>query len=88
VLSVSDQGIGIPAGHEERIFERFYQVDGTIRRQYGGSGLGLALVKEIVERHRGTVTVESREGEGTTFRVCLPEVEAEKVSALWRDDAV
>ena len=80
MLSVSDNGIGIPEGHEARIFERFYQVDGTIRRQYGGSGLGLALVKEIVERHHGSVTVESRWGEGTTFRVYLPEAEPETVA--------
>jgi signal transduction histidine kinase len=72
VLRVSDTGIGISETHVGRIFERFYQVDGTIRRQFGGSGLGLALVKEIVEGHQGTVQVESRPGEGSTFEVRLP----------------
>ena len=72
VLQVTDSGIGIDAQHQARIFERFYQVDGTSRRTHGGCGLGLALVKEIVERHGGTVTVESQPGEGSTFTVTLP----------------
>jgi signal transduction histidine kinase len=72
LLQVSDSGIGIDPQHQERIFERFYQVDGTSRRTHGGCGLGLALVKEIVERHGGTVTVESQPGEGSTFSVALP----------------
>jgi signal transduction histidine kinase len=72
VLRVSDTGIGIPDEYRERIFERFFQVDGTTTREHGGSGLGLALVKEIVERHSGTVHVESRIGEGSTFVVRLP----------------
>jgi signal transduction histidine kinase len=72
VLQVADSGIGIDSEHQDRIFERFYQVDGTSRRTHGGCGLGLALVKEIVERHGGTVTVESQPGEGSTFTVTLP----------------
>jgi signal transduction histidine kinase len=72
VLRVTDTGIGIAADHQERIFERFYQADGSTRRRYGGSGLGLALVKEIVEAHGGAVTVESRLGQGSTFEVWLP----------------
>jgi signal transduction histidine kinase len=72
LMSVSDTGIGIPAGHHERIFDRFYQVDGTFRRVYGGSGLGLALVKEIVETHRGTIRVQSEPGQGSTFTVEFP----------------
>jgi len=72
ILEVSDTGVGIPPDQLERIFERFYQVDGSARRRYGGVGLGLALVKEIVEAYGGNVTVESQVGEGTTFTVSLP----------------
>jgi signal transduction histidine kinase len=72
VLEVSDTGIGIPADQVERIFERFYQVDGSTTRHYGGTGLGLALVKEVVEAHGGQVEVESVVKEGSTFRVRLP----------------
>jgi signal transduction histidine kinase len=72
VLQVVDSGIGIAPEHIGRIFERFYQVDGTSRRTHGGCGLGLALVKEIVERHGGTVAVDSVPGKGSTFTVLLP----------------
>jgi signal transduction histidine kinase len=72
VVSVTDTGIGIPPHHHERIFERFTQVDGSIRRKYGGSGLGLALVKQIVEAHKGTVKVESKLGKGSKFTIRLP----------------
>jgi signal transduction histidine kinase len=71
-LEVSDTGIGIAAADQERIFERFYQVDGSTRRVHGGCGLGLALVKEIVERHGGRVAVDSRLSQGSTFTVTLP----------------
>ena len=72
VLQVADTGIGIAPEHHERIFERFYQVDGTTRRRYGGSGLGLAVVKEITEAHGGAVMVQSQLGQGSTFTVTLP----------------
>lgn len=72
VLRVADTGIGIAPEHQERIFERFYQVDGSTQRRYGGSGLGLALIKEIVEAHGGVVKVDSRLGQGSTFAVWLP----------------
>jgi signal transduction histidine kinase len=76
ILQVTDTGIGIADEHMGRIFDRFYQVDGTTRRRHGGSGLGLALVKEIVETHGGSVTVESLVGQGTTFSVRLPAAQA------------
>lgn len=72
ILQVADTGIGIPPEHRDRIFERFYQVDGSTRRRYGGMGLGLALVKEVVEKLGGSVGVESEVGKGTTFTVILP----------------
>jgi signal transduction histidine kinase len=71
-LEVSDTGVGIPPDQLEHIFKRFYQVDNSIWRQYGGVGLGLALVKELVETYGGSVAVESQVGEGSTFTVLLP----------------
>ncbi|GAA4405449.1 two-component regulator propeller domain-containing protein [Nibrella viscosa] len=71
-LRVGDTGIGIPADHLPRIFERFYQVDGTINRSYEGTGIGLALVNELVKVLGGTITVSSTAGTGTTFTVNLP----------------
>ncbi|MFL7793464.1 MAG: GAF domain-containing protein [Anaerolineae bacterium] len=71
-LEVSDTGVGIPEDKLERVFERFYQVDGSARRRYGGVGLGLALVKEIVEAYGGHVTVESELGKGSAFTAHMP----------------
>jgi two-component system sensor kinase FixL len=72
ILQVTDTGIGIPSDKLHLIFERFYQVDGSTTRQYGGVGLGLALVKDIVEAHGGQIRVDSQVGVGTTFTVLLP----------------
>ncbi len=72
VLSVRDYGPGIAAGHLPRLTERFYRVDVAESRDKGGTGLGLAIVKHIVNRHRGRLAVESRPGEGATFRVAVP----------------
>jgi GAF domain-containing protein len=71
-VSVRDEGIGISSDSMGRIFERFYQVDGSTRRRYGGMGVGLALVWEIVELHDGTVQAESEPGKGSTFTISLP----------------
>ncbi len=71
-ISVRDQGIGIPARDLERIFERFYRVDRARSRATGGTGLGLSIVRHVAQAHGGDVTVESTEGEGSTFRFRLP----------------
>jgi two-component system sensor histidine kinase SenX3 len=72
VLRVSDAGIGIPSRDLERIFERFYRVDPGRARATGGTGLGLAIVRHVAANHQGSVQVESREGEGSTFILRLP----------------
>lgn len=69
---IKDTGIGIAAGQHELIFERFFKADKARSRKVGGSGLGLSLVKKIVEMHRGTVAVESKLGNGSVFIVTLP----------------
>jgi two-component system phosphate regulon sensor histidine kinase PhoR len=72
LVRVVDQGCGIEAVHLPRLFERFYRVDRARSRELGGTGLGLAIVKHIVGAHRGTVTVESTVGRGSTFCLHLP----------------
>jgi two-component system, OmpR family, phosphate regulon sensor histidine kinase PhoR len=72
LIEVEDTGIGIPQDALPRLFERFYRVDKGRARAEGGTGLGLAIVKHVVQTHGGQVEVESRAGEGTTFRVRLP----------------
>ena len=71
-IIVQDTGIGIPAEQQEKIFERFYQADSSLTRQYGGVGIGLAVVKQTIEAHGSHVTVESEPGKGSTFRFTLP----------------
>jgi PAS domain S-box-containing protein len=71
-VSVRDQGIGIPREQHEKIFERFYRAVAPNQKAFPGFGMGLYIVAEIVERHKGTITVESEMGKGSTFHVTLP----------------
>jgi signal transduction histidine kinase len=71
-VAVSDTGIGISAENLAHVFDRFYRVDKSRARAAGGSGLGLSIVKAICEHHKGTISVESAEGKGSTFSVTLP----------------
>jgi signal transduction histidine kinase/DNA-binding response OmpR family regulator/streptogramin lyase len=71
-LTISDSGIGIPAEQLPRVFDRFYQADASATRDYEGTGIGLALVKELVDLHGGIISVESSQEKGTTFFVRLP----------------
>ncbi len=72
ILRVKDQGMGIPHDDLDRIFERFYAVDKSHSRSLGGSGLGLSIVERIVEKHQGTISVESELGKGSTFIITIP----------------
>ncbi len=74
LVSIADTGIGIKKEDQEKIFERFYQVDSSLTRQVGGTGLGLAICKTIIEKHGGRIWVESEHGKGSTFRFLIPRV--------------
>lgn len=71
-VSVMDNGIGIPAGEQEKVFQRFYQVEKHLTRRHGGMGLGLSIAKEMVELHGGRIWVESVEGKGSNFSFEIP----------------
>lgn len=75
-IAVTDRGIGIPEGEQQRVFERFYRADQARSRRTGGTGLGLSIVKHAVQRHGGDVVLWSRPGRGSTFTVRLPAVDA------------
>lgn len=72
LVSVVDEGIGMPAEKHQRIFERFYQIDGSSRRRFGGTGIGLAIVKRIIDAHEGRIWVESELNKGSAFLFTLP----------------
>jgi heavy metal sensor kinase len=76
VITVQDSGVGIPKEEQSKIFERFYRVDKARSRAQGGAGLGLAIAQWIVTQHGGSIGVESRFGDGATFRVELPMIAA------------
>ena len=71
-VTVADTGIGIPLEQQARVFERFYRVDKSHSKASGGTGLGLSIVKHAVQYHGGSISLNSRPGEGTTVRVWLP----------------
>ena len=75
-VRVADTGIGIPEGQEGRVFEAFEQADGAVDREHGGTGLGLAVSRQLVELHGGAIGVESTPGEGSVFSFTLPIAEA------------
>ncbi len=78
VISISDQGMGIPKKDLPHVFDRFYRVEKARARSMGGTGLGLAISKEVVQRHGGKIWANSSEGKGTTFYVLLPYIPYEE----------
>ena len=83
ILSVSDQGLGIPRKDLSRIFDRFYRVDKARSRKQGGTGLGLAISKEIVEAHHGKIWADSSEGNGSTFYISIPYEKMSEEGDMW-----
>ncbi|MGK5093563.1 SpoIIE family protein phosphatase [Deltaproteobacteria bacterium TL4] len=84
---VSDTGIGIPPDQQERIFRSFEQVDGSSSRKYGGTGLGLTVTKQLVDLHGCSLTVESQEGQGSTFSFTLPISKKQEREAINRRES-
>ncbi len=83
-ISVKDTGIGISPEYLDSIFDKFYQVEGTLQRSVGGTGLGLAITKGLVETHQGKIWVESEVGKGSTFTFTLPASEEERRESHFR----
>jgi signal transduction histidine kinase len=71
-ITVRDNGPGIPAKEQDRIFERFYRLEKSRKRESGGTGLGLAIVRHVARLHEGTIHLESRPGKGSTFTLTVP----------------
>ncbi|VAW40196.1 hypothetical protein MNBD_CHLOROFLEXI01-3246, partial [hydrothermal vent metagenome] len=82
LISVVDEGIGMSAEKHQRIFERFYQIDGSARRRFGGTGIGLAIVKRIIDAHDGEIWVESEINKGSAFFFTLPIVKQDIAEGL------
>lgn len=80
-VSVTDTGIGIPPAEQEKIFQRFYQVEKHLTRRHGGMGLGLSIARDMVECHGGKILVESVEGRGSRFTILLPQNQAQAAAA-------
>jgi signal transduction histidine kinase len=77
-IVIQDSGIGIPGSQKGRIFTKFFRADNAVGVQTSGTGLGLYMVKKIIDRHNGKITIDSAEGKGTTFIITLPEQSARK----------
>lgn len=75
LIVVTDEGIGMPEEKVNRIFDRFYQIDGSSRRRFGGAGIGLAIVKRIIDAHHGDIWVKSGDGAGSSFYFTIPKEE-------------
>lgn len=81
-IGVTDQGVGIPDDERDRVFERFFRVDAARSRNTGGSGLGLSIVKHVVQNHGGDIRVWSQQGRGSTFTIRLPEASHDTAARL------
>lgn len=86
VFAMKDYGIGFDMGDEKKIFERFRQLDTGMRRRHGGHGLGLSIIKDLIELFGGTISVISSQGQGSVFTVLIPEVESIEKIDVFSDD--